>query len=93
MGHQSKIFKEFSQSDATMTRKFGGSGLGLSICKRLCKLMGGDIDFKHNPPQGTVDVENRCNCMYYRNGQTIHGVPTRKFSTPYDKLFSRPILI
>ena len=50
---RSKIFKEFSQSDATMTRKFGGSGLGLSICKRLCKLMGGDIDFKPNDPQGT----------------------------------------
>ncbi len=49
-----KIFKEFSQSDATITRKFGGSGLGLSICKKLCQLMGGDVTFSSNPTGGTT---------------------------------------
>jgi len=49
-----KVFRPFSQTDASITRKFGGSGLGLSICKRLCGLMGGDISFKPNEPKGTV---------------------------------------
>lgn len=49
-----KIFKQFSQTDASITRKFGGSGLGLSICKRLANLMRGDITFTSNIPQGAI---------------------------------------
>lgn len=37
------LFKPFTQVDASTTRKYGGSGLGLVICKRICELMGGDI--------------------------------------------------
>ena len=49
-----KIFKAFSQVDSSTTRKFGGTGLGLVICERLVKLMGGKIWFESKQGIGTT---------------------------------------
>ncbi len=40
---QEIIFDSFSQADTSTTREFGGTGLGLALCKKLCFLMGGEI--------------------------------------------------
>ena len=47
------IFDSFTQADAETTRKYGGSGLGLSICRELVKKMGGDLRVKSEPEKGS----------------------------------------
>jgi signal transduction histidine kinase/ActR/RegA family two-component response regulator len=47
-----RLFNRFMQADASTTRRFGGSGLGLSICASLAELMGGSIAAQSDPGQG-----------------------------------------
>lgn len=48
-----KLFSAFTQADASITRNFGGTGLGLTICKSLAELMGGNISFESEEGIGT----------------------------------------
>jgi PAS domain S-box-containing protein len=51
---QSSIFESFTQADSSTTRKYGGTGLGLTITQRLVELMGGRIWVTSKPDRGTV---------------------------------------
>jgi len=49
-----RLFQEFSQAEATTARKYGGTGLGLALSRRLCRLMGGDIAVTSEPGRGST---------------------------------------
>ena len=49
-----RLFKAFTQADASTTRKYGGTGLGLTITQKFCHMMGGDIEVKSIIHQGTT---------------------------------------
>ena len=49
-----RLFEAFSQADAATTRKYGGTGLGLALSRRLCRMMGGDVTVTSEAGRGST---------------------------------------
>lgn len=77
-----KLFQPFTQADASTTRKYGGTGLGLNLCNQLVGLMGGAIGAESNPGEGslfwfevTFPIHRREESMTVLPGE-LQGLPT-----------------
>src|SRR5262249_35713308 len=51
---QTKLFEEFSQADAATAQRFGGTGLGLALSRKLARMMGRDVTVTSEPGKGSV---------------------------------------
>jgi signal transduction histidine kinase/DNA-binding response OmpR family regulator len=49
-----RLFQPFTQADASTTRKFGGTGLGLALTRRFCQMMNGDVTVHSVPGEGSI---------------------------------------
>jgi len=49
-----KLFRQFAQADSSTRRRYGGTGLGLTITQQFCQMMGGDITVESEPGEGSV---------------------------------------
>jgi GAF domain-containing protein/CheY-like chemotaxis protein/anti-sigma regulatory factor (Ser/Thr protein kinase) len=49
-----RLFQEFAQADAATTRRYGGTGLGLALSRRLCRMMGGDVTAESDAGRGST---------------------------------------
>ncbi len=81
-----RLFKSFSQVEASTTRNYGGTGLGLAICKRLCEMMGGRI--------WVESEEGRGSTFYFTIEADAAAIPLRSYeqsSLPH--LTGRRVLI
>ncbi|MDH5464325.1 MAG: response regulator [Thiovulaceae bacterium] len=83
---KSNIFEAFSQADTSITRKYGGTGLGLTISSNFIELMGGKLDLESEPGQGTMffftlDLEE-VDTLIESNYQKFKNIQALIFSNP-----------
>ncbi len=78
-----RLFKPFTQADTSITRKHGGTGLGLTICRRMAMLMGGDVILERTAPG-----EGSC----FRVDIPLVPFPGARIMNSLDSVIDRPSL-
>jgi CheY-like chemotaxis protein len=96
---QETIFDAFSQADVSITRKYGGSGLGLTITRKLARLLGGELTLESTSKQGSVftlliSMISSLKQMDKRyESYTKHGKDNKMVSSLGDKSTQRRVLV
>lgn len=96
-GKQKELFEAFSQVDASTTRKYGGTGLGLTISRRLVELLGGRIGVESAPGLGstfffTIELEcQKPDCSSHAPRATLEGtgILVLDDSEPYRPIYGQ----
>lgn len=70
---QAQVFAPFAQEDSSITRRFGGTGLGLTITRRLCDLLGGAISMTSEPGSGSEFVVELPFAVAEEAPDSLHG--------------------
>jgi CheY-like chemotaxis protein len=80
-----RVFDSFTQADASTTRKYGGTGLGLTITRKFCEMMGGDISIVSEPGQGAAFTV-RLPAQVSEPNSASHSEPDQPVSDSLDQL-------
>lgn len=93
--YHKKIFQQFAQADGSTTRQYGGTGLGLTICKKLLELMEGSIHVDSTPGQGAkfqINLELEKSALEHAHQPNINDLAGIRILVVDDNQTNREIL-